>query len=50
MYPTRLADITVFSLQQIPNHCNIKGNEAANKLAKVGSSMEQPENPVPQSA
>ena len=32
-------DIT---LQWIPSHCNIDGNEAADKLAKEGSSMEQP--------
>ena len=36
------------TLQWIPSHCNIGGNEAADKLAKEGSSMEQPENPVPQ--
>ena len=37
------------TIQWIPSHCNIDGNEAADKLAKEGSSMEQPENPVPQS-
>ena len=37
------------TFQWIPSHCNIDGNESADKLAKEGSSMEQPENPVPQS-
>ena len=39
-------DIT---FQWIPSHCNIEGNEAADKLAKEGSTMEQPETAVPQS-
>ena len=37
------------TLQWIPSHCNIDGNESADKLAKVGSMMDQPERPVPQS-
>ena len=36
------------TLQWIPSHCNINGNESADRLAKVGSMMEQPETPVPQ--
>ena len=37
------------TFQWIPSHCSISGNEAADKLAKEGSSMEQPETTVPQS-
>ena len=35
------------SLQWIPSHCNIKGNESADKLAKEGAMMDQPDKPVP---
>ncbi|GFU25021.1 hypothetical protein TNCV_4375971, partial [Trichonephila clavipes] len=30
---------------QIPSYCNISGNEKADKLAKAGSLMSQPESP-----
>jgi len=33
-------------LQWIPSHCEIKGNERADTLAKKGASQEQPERPV----
>ena len=36
------------TLQWIPSHCNINGNEAADKLAKEGAMMHQPDKPVPQ--
>ena len=29
------------SLQWIPSHCNIKGNESADKLAKEGAKLER---------
>ena len=34
-------------VQWIPAHCDIKGNETADKLAKKGSRSEQPETKVP---
>ena len=34
-------------LQWIPSHIGLKGNEAADQLAKRGASLPQPENPVP---
>ena len=36
-------------LQWIPSHCEIKGNERADTLAKKGAAEEQPERPVSQS-
>ena len=35
-------------LQWIPSHCDIRGNERADTLAKNGASQEQPERPVSQ--
>ncbi|GFX39781.1 putative rna-directed dna polymerase from transposon bs [Trichonephila clavipes] len=34
-------------LQWILNHCNISGNEKADRLAKAGSLMSQPDAPLP---
>ena len=36
------------TLQWIPSHCNINGNERADKLAKKGAMEEQPQKPVSQ--
>ena len=36
------------TLQWIPSHCNIPGNERADTLAKKGASLEQPNRPVSQ--
>ena len=33
-------------LQWIPSHCDISGNEEADKLSKAGSRLEQPTHPV----
>ena len=33
---------------QIPSHCNINGNERAEKLAKKGAMEKQPQKPVAQ--
>ena len=33
------------TLQWIPGHCNLQGNERADRLAKEGARKEQPENP-----
>jgi len=38
---------TQITLQWIPGHAGIGGNEKADKLAKKGASLPQPENPVP---
>ena len=38
---------TQIALQWIPGHAGIGGNEKADKLAKKGASLPQPENPVP---
>ncbi|GFW38769.1 putative rna-directed dna polymerase from transposon bs [Trichonephila clavipes] len=35
------------ALQRIPSHCNISGNEKADRLAKTGSLMSQPDSPFP---
>ncbi|GFU25018.1 hypothetical protein TNCV_1733611 [Trichonephila clavipes] len=35
------------AFQGIPSYCNISGNEKADKLAKAGSLMSQPESPLP---
>ena len=37
---------TNISLQWIPSHCGIGGNENADKLSKEGSRLEQPNNPI----
>ena len=37
-------------LQWIPSHCQIKGNERADTLAKKGAAEEQPDRPVTQSS
>ena len=34
-------------LQWVPSHIGLKGNEAADQLAKRGAGLPQPENPVP---
>ncbi|GFX81570.1 hypothetical protein TNCV_4179111 [Trichonephila clavipes] len=33
-------------LEWVPSHCNISGNEKADKLAKAGSLMSQPDSPL----
>ena len=33
------------TLQWIPGHCNLQGNERADRLAKEGARKDQPENP-----
>ena len=38
-------DINLY-LQWIPGHSNIMGNDTADKLAKAGAQMEQPEKPI----
>ncbi|GFY18586.1 hypothetical protein TNCV_2398111 [Trichonephila clavipes] len=35
------------ALQWIPSHCNISGNEKADRLAKAGSFMSLPESRLP---
>ena len=33
-------------LQRIPSHCGVKGNEEADKMAKLGAKGDQKNNPV----
>ena len=37
---------TELVLQWIPAHCGIQGNQTADRLAKIGGSMEQSNNQV----
>ena len=34
------------TLQWIPGHCDLSGNEKADKLAKEGAKQDQPDNPA----
>ena len=43
---TSLSTKTVVSLQWIPSHCGVQGNEQADLLSKSGSSMAQPEHQI----